>query len=261
MNGVLFQTGDFTLASGAKSDFKIECDAFSPADWEGLALMASKVLPPFGEVLGVPRGGIPFADALRKYATKGKTLLAEDVCTTGGSITRYRDGIIEAEEGFTGNILTQDSFIGVCVFARGPVPPWVTPLFPHPGLLLAVRKHHAMQADDRCWMDDIELYRAAGLPTDNYDRIGSPSEMLKNCERFITLRCAEGGPWVSYAELEKERNALRAFKDWVHTYLDDKGVPHHPPGIHGAAGCRIGDRMDWVFAEIERLKQQTAEKQ
>lgn len=54
--------------------------------------------------------------------------------------------------------------------------------------------------------------------------------------------------------LQAERDALQRFKDWVHTYLDGKGIPHHPPGTHGAEGCRIGDRMDFVFAEWDRLR-------
>lgn len=54
--------------------------------------------------------------------------------------------------------------------------------------------------------------------------------------------------------LTGERDKLQAFKDWVHQYLDSKGVPHHPPGVHGAEGCRIGDRMDWVFALIAELR-------
>jgi hypothetical protein len=44
-----------------------------------------------------------------------------------------------------------------------------------------------------------------------------------------------------------ERDKLAAFKKWVHNYLDSKGVPQHPLGVHGAEGCRIGDRMDWVW--------------
>lgn len=72
----------------------------------------------------------------------------------------------------------------------------------------AIAEHHAQKADDRCWMDDRKLYEAAGLPTDNYDQIGSPSAMLANCERFVTHRCSGGGPWVSYAELEAERDRL-----------------------------------------------------
>ncbi len=45
-----------------------------------------------------------------------------------------------------------------------------------------------------------------------------------------------------------------AFKAWVHLYLDGQGVPHHPPGIHGSEGCRIGDRMDWLMARIAELE-------
>jgi len=56
------------------------------------------------------------------------------------------------------------------------------------------------------------------------------------------------------AKLQTKVAKLQRFKDWVHQYLDDRGVPHHPPGTHGAEGCRIGDRMDWLMARIERLK-------
>lgn len=49
-------------------------------------------------------------------------------------------------------------------------------------------------------------------------------------------------------QLRQQLTKAKAFKEWTHNYLDSKGVPHHPPGPHGAEGCRIGDRMDWVFA-------------
>lgn len=55
------------------------------------------------------------------------------------------------------------------------------------------------------------------------------------------------------ADLKTRLAERQAFKDWVHAYLDGKGVPHHPPGTHGAAGCRIGDRMDWVFERQAKL--------
>jgi hypothetical protein len=51
--------------------------------------------------------------------------------------------------------------------------------------------------------------------------------------------------------LTAERDKLQAFKAWVHQYLDAHGVPHHPPGTHGAEGCRIGDRMDWLMDRLE----------
>jgi hypothetical protein len=98
--------------------------------------MAAELLPAFGEVLGVPRGGLPFAEALASHSRACSCsyihpphdwclgsplplLIAEDVVTTGGSMERFRAG--------------RDA-IGVCVFARGKVPAWVTPLFVLTGL-------------------------------------------------------------------------------------------------------------------------------
>jgi hypothetical protein len=68
-------------------------------------------------------------------------------------------------------------------------------------------------------------------------------------EPMAWLDTADG--WASRARTaEAERDKLAAFKRWVHSYLDAHGVPHHPPGTHGAEGCRIGDRMDWLFAQF-----------
>ena len=56
-------------------------------------------------------------------------------------------------------------------------------------------------------------------------------------------------------ELIKETKALQAFKDWVHAYLDVHGVPKEfPDGKHTREGCRVGDRMEHVFAELEGLR-------
>ncbi len=55
-----------------------------------------------------------------------------------------------------------------------------------------------------------------------------------------------------------ERDHLAKFKAWVHNYLDAKGIPTHPDGVHGAEGCRIGDRLDFVFAELDSLKPKAA---
>lgn len=51
-----------------------------------------------------------------------------------------------------------------------------------------------------------------------------------------------------------ERDKLAAFKLFVHKRLDDAGVPADPPGEHRDAGCRIGQRLDWVMAERDRLR-------
>ncbi len=55
--------------------------------------------------------------------------------------------------------------------------------------------------------------------------------------------------------LAADRDALLKFKTWVHDYLDSKGIPTHPGGPHSKEGCRIGDRMDLVFAELDRLRE------
>lgn len=59
-------------------------------------------------------------------------------------------------------------------------------------------------------------------------------------------------------QLQDERDALARFKSWTHSYLDAKGIPTHPDGPHSREGCRIGDRMDLVFVEQERLQADNA---
>lgn len=108
----LFQTGDFTLASGQQSRWKIECDALTTEDWQGLAAIAAEILPPFCSVHGVPRGGYPFAEALEPYITPNSSpvLIADDVWTTGGSWHK-----------FVKSIYTGRPTIGVVAFARKPI--------------------------------------------------------------------------------------------------------------------------------------------
>lgn len=122
----LFQLGDFPLSSGGRSPWKIECDALTTDDWAALALMAADLVPPFRSVVGVPRGGVPFANALRKYQTPsplGCVLVAEDVVTTGRGMEEVLAELKEYDNDPT------VTYCGVCVFARGRCPEWVRPLF------------------------------------------------------------------------------------------------------------------------------------
>lgn len=48
-------------------------------------------------------------------------------------------------------------------------------------------------------------------------------------------------------ELQLEQAKLKDFKEYVHQRLDQAGIPTHPSGLHSAAGCRIGDRLDFVL--------------
>jgi orotate phosphoribosyltransferase len=135
----LFQHGDFTLHSGKKSTWKIEGDALTPSDWEGLAAIAVTFLPPFTEVYGVPRGGIPLAKAMTHHLSlTGEAILprlrliCEDVITTGSSIEAYRKQL-EVQYGSCPTV-------GLCVFARGSCPGWILPLFQMPIISFARKR-------------------------------------------------------------------------------------------------------------------------
>lgn len=113
----LFESGEFRLASGATSDFKIQCHMLTMADWQTIARLMKNRLPSFGSVEGVPTGGWILAEAMRQYANPdgdGPLLIVDDVCSTGGSMERFRAG--------------RDA-IGAVLFARGEVPGWVMPLY------------------------------------------------------------------------------------------------------------------------------------
>ena len=71
----------------------------------------------FREVIGIPEGGVRFAQALERYKQGGyPTLIVDDVLTTGASMEAIRK-----KRG-------RDS-IGIVLFARGECPNWITPLF------------------------------------------------------------------------------------------------------------------------------------
>jgi hypothetical protein len=114
----LFQTGNFRLHSGEESLWKIECDSLSAQDVATLALMLGQVLPPFGSVIGVPRGGLRLAEALGRHCRYGPLLIVDDVLTTGRSMEGYHQ--------------RQPDSIGAVLFARGKCPEWITPLFKMP---------------------------------------------------------------------------------------------------------------------------------
>ena len=120
----LFQFGDFTLASGKRSHFKLECDAISPEEWHSLARIIRPILPPYGQAVGVPRGGHVWAGILEHYRTPGekRILFVDDVWTTGGSMMAeiydfYKMGHEPIQ------------WHGLVLFARGPVPQNVTAFF------------------------------------------------------------------------------------------------------------------------------------
>ena len=92
----LFQWGKFTSHAGLELNWKIECDAISEKEWDCLAAMIFQYEKrPFYKAIGIPRGGIPLANALNKFATGDKshqTIICDDIWTTG---TSFRDYIKE----------------------------------------------------------------------------------------------------------------------------------------------------------------------
>lgn len=125
----LFQSGYFTLHSGKSSAWKIEADALTDSDWATLALMTLEIIPRFSKVIGVPRGGLKFANYLECYkGDEGPILIVDDVLTTGGSMENLRHILAQGwstEE----SVFGYENFIGLVAFARGKCPNWIIPLF------------------------------------------------------------------------------------------------------------------------------------
>ncbi len=113
----LFVWGEFTSHAGKRLDFKIDADALAPLDLACLAhLVAGHIR--FDKVVGIPRGGLALAKALEPYTTPGAdfTLIVDDVLTTGRRMQ---------EEYYK----TMGPCRGLVIFARGPCPYWITPIF------------------------------------------------------------------------------------------------------------------------------------
>lgn len=69
----------------------------------------------------------------------------------------------------------------------------------------AIRKHRDYRGDDRCFLDDEELY--AILPEGYTPRERDSAVELKNCERFIASR---QNPKTEYVSPEREIERLKA---------------------------------------------------
>lgn len=114
LNTSMLTLGEFKSNSGRVLPWKIECDDLTQEDWACAARIVMDCVGWFGEVEGVPSGGLPFADALRPFVTAGPLLIVDDVLTTGASMEAQRDG--RKANGFV-------------LYARGPYPTWVRPIF------------------------------------------------------------------------------------------------------------------------------------
>lgn len=116
----MFKWKSFKSHAGLDLQWKIDCDSLTDEDWDCMAKLVHSMGIRFHDVMGVPRGGLKFAKALKPYCEADPelhTLLVDDVFTTGASIEEVRhehcDKIGQA----------------VVLFARGPCPWWVMPIF------------------------------------------------------------------------------------------------------------------------------------
>ncbi len=115
---MMFRDGDFVAHSGRTLPWKIDCDALTDDDLACLAKLVGGRFPVFSEVIGVPRGGLRFAEALRPYAVAEApmTIVVDDVLTTGRSMEDARKSI-------------KGPSCGIVIYARGPLPRWVKAVF------------------------------------------------------------------------------------------------------------------------------------
>lgn len=90
----LFQSGNFKLHSGQERSWKIECDNLSNSEIATLVQMALPILPPFAELVSVPRGGDRIVRALTPFLSlEGCRLIVDDVLTTGNSMEEIRKNL------------------------------------------------------------------------------------------------------------------------------------------------------------------------
>jgi len=120
----LFQSGNFTLHSGNRSIFKIDCDFIPDSGLVALAPLGHKIIGPFSSVIGVPAttpGGIDngarFAKAMLPYVSgSGPILIVDDVLSTGRSMNEMREKL---------GVNT----VGLVIFAREKPPEWIKAIF------------------------------------------------------------------------------------------------------------------------------------
>ena len=113
----LFERKPFKMASGGVARYTIQSKALSDEDIATLAWLISEK-GDIRDVYGVTEGGRRLAAALQEYCGKqGVRLIVDDVLTTGASMEAAR-----AKTGW-------HDAVGVVIFARGPCPDWVLPIF------------------------------------------------------------------------------------------------------------------------------------
>jgi hypothetical protein len=104
-------------------------------------------------------------------------------------------------------------------------------------LRAAIRAHRDQQGDDRCHLDDYELYRALGEPIPEHAcRLNDPAVMRADCDRYIAYR---HDPAKEYLSPQREIDRLTAENADLRQRLE-------------AAYHRIGQQSDQLSRNVER---------
>lgn len=111
-------------------------------------------------------------------------------------------------------------------------------------LLAAIRRHRDYRGDDRCHLDDGELY--AVLPEGDTRPSKDTAVTLENCERFI--RCRQQGR--EYVSPEREIEQLRKWEAKV--FAEATRIVQENGGV-GEGGHTI-DRLMFLGAQLSRLR-------
>ena len=105
------------------------------------------------------------------------------------------------------------------------------------------------KADDRCWMDDQDLYLRLGDGQAGDNRVGDKAAMLENCARFIERRCL-GGHWPTYVELEAAARLGYRLSTWAATIRwDHRDRNNTPEWLDG-----LRERIEAVQAACQTAK-------
>lgn len=133
----LFQWGNFTLHSGDKSWWRIDCDSLTDSEIELFAKLIRERNGNFNIATypkSHPGSCVPkLAAALQKY-TEPKfydnpiILIIDDVLTTGSSMEEVKT---LQNKYFQERTMVPEIY-GVVLFARGKCPDWITPIFQMP---------------------------------------------------------------------------------------------------------------------------------
>lgn len=130
----LLQWGNFTLHAGGRSWWRIDCDSLTDSEinliakliHERIGILRFTVCPDSHPGSCVPK----LVDVMNRLYAGGSAeapiLIVDDVLTTGSSMIARRSQI---EESMSPSYYREGGIVGAVIFARGPCPDWIMPLF------------------------------------------------------------------------------------------------------------------------------------